>query len=287
MKQGYLKTALEAIGTVCILCAVFLFTGAQEQVQTVFSADVGEVEVPILMYHSVLKDQSKRGQYVVSPDMLAADLDYLADEGYETVTVRDLIAYTEGTGELPEKPVIITFDDGNFNNYVYAYPILKERGMCAMIAVIGSQTEFFSEAGTENANWSYLTTDRLFEMQDVFEIANHSWDLHDYGIRKGCARIEGEDEESYAKLLREDTEKTQDYLTDAGIEAPVCYAYPFGIYSEDSETVMRAMGFRCTLTCAEQINVITRDSECLYQLGRFNRTGELSTEAFMKERLGI
>lgn len=287
MKQGYIKAALGAIGTVCILCAVFLFFGSQEQGQNVSAMDEGMVAVPILMYHSVLKDPSKLGQYVVSPDMLAEDLDYLADEGYETVTVRDLIAYTEGTGDLPQKPIMITFDDGNFNNYVYAYSMLKERSMCAVISVIGSQTKFFSEAGTENANWSYLTSDRLFEMQDVFEIANHSWDLHNYGIRKGCAKIAGEDDESYVKLLRADTEKTQNYLLDAGIEEPVCYAYPFGIYSEDSEAVMKDMGFRCTLTCSEKINVITRDSACLYRLGRFNRTGELSTEGFMKERLGI
>ena len=111
---------------------------------------------------------------------------------------------------------MITFDDGYYNNYVYAYPLLQQRGMRAVVSIIGSQTALYTEDGTENAYWSHLRLDRLQEMQDVFEVQNHSWNLHEYGERRGCLRMRGEAEASYESLLREDTEQTQQLITEAG-----------------------------------------------------------------------
>ena len=138
------------------------------EAQTAYTDD--KVELPIIMYHSILRDTARAGDYVVSPDALASDLDYLKSNGYETVTISDLIRYVDGLADLPKKPVMITFDDGHFNNYLYAYPLLKERNMTAVISVIGSETEKFTNTGEENAYWSYLNINRLKEMSDVFEI---------------------------------------------------------------------------------------------------------------------
>lgn len=116
---------------------------------------------------------------------MAADLDALQEKGYTAVTVSDLLAYVQDGADLPEKPVMITFDDGYYNNYIYAYPLLKQRGMKAVVSIIGSQTALFTDNGEENAYWSHLRLDRLREMQDVFEVQNHSWNLHEYGERRG------------------------------------------------------------------------------------------------------
>ena len=66
----------------------------QDRVQSVFGAEKG-VQLPILMYHSILKDSARQGNYVLSPDVLAADLDALQQRGYETVTVSDLLAFVQ------------------------------------------------------------------------------------------------------------------------------------------------------------------------------------------------
>ena len=63
------------------------------------------VFVPIIMYHSLLADSSKAGQY--------SDLRYLLGQGYETIVMQDLIDYVYHGKDLPENPVIITFDDGS------------------------------------------------------------------------------------------------------------------------------------------------------------------------------
>ena len=84
--------------------------------------------------------------------------------------------------------------------------VAKEGKMKAVVSIIGSQTALFTDNGEENAYWSHLRAERLRETADVFEIQNHSWNLHEYGERRGCLRRSGEDEAHYAKLLHEDTE---------------------------------------------------------------------------------
>ena len=284
MKLGFRRTAIQAVCAVLVLClAVGLLR--QDRAQSVFGTEKG-VQLPILMYHSILKDSARQGKYVISPAVLAADLDALQQRGYETVTVSDLLAYVQDGAPLPEKPVMITFDDGYYNNYVYAYPLLQQRGMRAVVSIIGSQTALYTQEGTENAYWSHLRLDRLQEMQDVFEVQNHSWNLHEYGERRGCLRRRGEDADSYAALLREDAEQTQELLTEAGLPAPTCYTYPFGACSDESEVILQDMGFLCTLGCEERLNQITRDPACLYEMGRYNRGAGESTQSYLKRALG-
>lgn len=115
---------------------------------------------------------------------------------------------------------------------------------------------------------------------------NHSWNLHEYGERRGCLRRRGEDETSYEGFLQADTEQTQRLITEAGLPEPTCYTYPFGARSKESEAVLRRMGFLCTLGCEEKQNIITRDPESLYGLGRYNRAAGESTARYMKRALG-
>ena len=123
------------------------------------------VTVPILMYHSILK--SRKGEYIVSPDDLKNDLLWLKNHGYESSFVSDLIKYCEGTGDLPQKPVVITFDDGQFNNYYYAKPIFEELKFKATINIVGSYTEFSTSSGDfDNPNYSHLTWEEIKLLQE-------------------------------------------------------------------------------------------------------------------------
>ena len=162
MRLGFRHTAFQAVCTVLVLCFALGLLQRADTVQPVFGED--SVRVPILMYHSILKDSARQGKYVISPAVLAADLDALQAKGYTAITVSDLLAYVQDGADLPEKPVMITFDDGYSNNYIYAYPLLKQRGMKAVVSIIGSQTALFTDNGEENAYWSHLRLDRLREM---------------------------------------------------------------------------------------------------------------------------
>ena len=157
MRLGFRHTAFQAVCTVLVLCFALGLLERADTVQPVFGED--SVRVPILMYHSILRDSARQGKYVISPAVLAADLDALQEKGYTAVTVSDLLAYVQDGADLPEKPVMLTFDDGYYNNYIYAYPLLKQRGMKAVVSIIGSQTALFTDNGEENAYWSHLRLD--------------------------------------------------------------------------------------------------------------------------------
>lgn len=285
-QTGMRKLLCQMLATVMVLGGLFAWNVRRTDGAVSVLAQE-QVDLPVLMYHSILKDEARANDYVLSPTTLAADLDYLKQHGYETVTTGQLVDYVDGQGGLPEKPILITFDDGFYNNYLYAYPLLKERGMCAVISPIGDQTVMYTENGQENAYWSYLSMERLVEMQEsgVFEIGNHSYQMHANDTRKGCLKKRGEEEAAYEALLEADTRQAQTVLAEGGLTPPVCYTYPFGAYSAETEQVMKKMGFRCTLSCEERHNVITRDPECLYLLGRYNRPSGISTDAFFAKML--
>ena len=76
------------------------------------------------MYHHVLK---KGGFIASSAEDFASQMRFLAEAGYKTLTMSEFIAYKKGELAVPKKSVLVTFDDGWKDNYVYAYPILRER----------------------------------------------------------------------------------------------------------------------------------------------------------------
>ena len=111
---------------------------------------------PILEYHMV-KDDAKPDEvrYAVPPEEFAAQLDYLTQEGYTTITPQDYARARKGKQELPEKPVILSFDDGYEDNWRVVLPMLEERGMKAVFYVV---TNDIGQPG-------YMTWDNLFDLE--------------------------------------------------------------------------------------------------------------------------
>ena len=102
------------------------------------SASASGREVPILMYHSVGYNNRVQSQYLLSPEVFEQDLIWLRNAGYTAVFVSDLVAYAEGRGDLPEKPIVLTLDDGYLNNLIYVLPLLEKYQTKAVISVVGS-----------------------------------------------------------------------------------------------------------------------------------------------------
>lgn len=243
------------------------------------------VRVPIVMYHAIMN--SNPGKYVLPPEQLKRDLAYIKKMGYETVHMADLIRYVEEGAALPEKPIVITFDDGYYNNYAYAYPLLKEQGMKAVISVIGRWTDYYTEHDDPNKNYANISWPLLREMAQsgVFEIQNHSYDLHTNKTRQGTKKKRGESDEEYRSVLEEDIVKMQELIAEhIGVPATT-FTYPFGAVSNASLSILKDFGFTATLSCAEGVSTVTRDRDSLYLLKRCNRPYGKSSEDFFKKIL--
>lgn len=243
-----------------------------------------EVFLPIIMYHSILKDQNLQNDYTISPTLFENDLKYLTDNGYSTVTVDDLINYVYHGKDLPSKCIMLTFDDGYYNNYYYAYPLLKKYKCKAVISPITSMTEKFTQTEDISVTYGHISDSDIQEMVEsgYVEIQNHSYDMHTLTPRKGVSKKQSESLDDYKAAITDDITKAQNYLENVTGKKPSCFVYPFGAKSDSTEEIVRGLGFVCTLTCTEEPNVITRDKESLFELGRFRRDGKESMEGLLE-----
>lgn len=101
-------------------------------------------EVPVLMYHYIepkLNNHETGNKSIINLEDFEQNMKYLHDEGYRTITLDQLEQYVSGKISLPQKSIVITFDDGYHNNYTLAYPVLQKYNFHASLFVIGSKIQ--------------------------------------------------------------------------------------------------------------------------------------------------
>jgi peptidoglycan/xylan/chitin deacetylase (PgdA/CDA1 family) len=130
-------------------------------------------QVPILMYHYVSELPADADVYrldlTVEPEDFRAQLQYLADAGYHPITLTDLYLHLTQGYPLPEKPVVLTFDDGYRDAYEVVFPLLLEYGFTGTFFVLATPAHFEWE--------DYLTWAEMKEMADAgMEIQAHGRD---------------------------------------------------------------------------------------------------------------
>lgn len=270
------------------LLAAAAFTAASFAAFFTVSAAVTEesVKIPIVMYHSVLKDESRHGKYVISPAEFETDVVWLKQHGYTTILVSDLIAYTKGA-PLPEKPVLLTFDDGYYNNYLYAFEIAKKHRAKFVISPIGYYSDYYTETGETNGYYTHCLWSHLREMTDsgLVEVQNHSYNLHKGGV--GIKKRGGETAQQYRARLSEDLNQAQQRIETETGALPTTLVYPFGAVSRETPKIVKELGFACTLTCEEHVSAVSRDPESLYGLGRYLRVSGGSSQTFFEKKMGL
>lgn len=281
--------------TVAIIFALMLLLiagGAKRlavSVSASMQADGNELFLPVIMYHQLTDNPANAGPYVLTAKQFEADMRYIKSRGYTSVTTQQLIDYANHRSSLPEKPILITFDDGYESFIPYAQSVLKELDMYAVVSIIGSVAQTYTDTVDHNIRYSHLSWEGIHQLsQDPHvEIGNHTYNLHslDRG-RRGCRINSGEEVGAYKAMLTADLTKTQDLLAKYTGAPAKTFAYPFGARCSQSEEVLRSMGFQVVLTCAEKVNRITNQStDWLYNLGRFNRPSGKTSEQFFQKIL--
>ena len=181
--------------------------------------------------------------------------------------------------------MLITFDDGHYNNLYYAVPILKKHGFTAVINVVGAYSEYTTTSGdSKNPNYSHITWDEMADAakDGVIYFGNHSFGMHKFKPRYGIAQKPCESDDEYVKIFTADTMKLHDKIKEyAGYDTAV-YAYPFGKYSALAKDTLKKLGYKITLTCNEGVTSARfGDPDSVIYMRRINREGSYSTEEFI------
>lgn len=194
--------------------------------------------VLILEYHSIntsFDEDSK--PYTLDPADFDAQLTYLQNEGYHAITMLDFEKAMKSKETLPDKPLIITFDDGYEDNYTIALPILEKHKMRAELYVITNAID------TEG----YLNWQELGDMQNRgIEIGCHSADHLPLPTLSKAEQIE---QIQTAKI----------YLERYGIRNVFSFSYPNGLYDAETGELLRACNYLTAVTGDSGYNTFATD----------------------------
>lgn len=212
--------------------------------------------IPVLMYHSIAVEASDRfRRFVVRPDEFAAHMDYLDAGGYHPLTAAELVAAGDWN-RLPERPVILTFDDAYADFYSAALPVLQQHDFRATLyvptAYVGATLSFL--ASVDEGNRAALTWDALREIAgEGVEIAAHS---HTHPQMDRISSAIARDEVHRSRCLLEDN---------LGFEI-TGFAYPFGYWNRSVRAAVAAEGFHYAFAVDELITTLRHDSFTLPRL---------------------
>lgn len=202
--------------------------------------------IPVLEYHMVNELDGEEGwEYNVPPEAFRQQLDYLQEQGYTTITMLEYMKARKGKLDLPEKPIILTFDDGYEDNYTTMLPILEEYGMKAMVYMVTNKI----------GKPDYLTWNELRDMQErSIEIGSHT------ANHQPLTRLDAEkqaEEVKLSKLLMEWN----------GIRTVFSFSYPNGAYSAEMPDMLRENEYLTAVTGDAGLNTFETDP---YLMQRIN-----------------
>jgi len=242
-----------------------------------FSEDSDE-RIPVLMYHSIKSDElyallPSANPMIISESAFREQMRYLYENNFTPLTSAQLMDFLFYFGELPENPVVLTFDDGYLDNYLFAAPIMREFGMSGMMFLITAEipesTPQMVIYPTPLMSWN-----ELLAVTDVFELGSHTHDMHRFV--GGSAILETASEAEIRADLRRSFEEPLTLLTG--------FVYPYGRYSNAAIAALQAEGVRFAFTTRE---AYVRRSSNPMLLPRFGVYPDTTIEEFSRIVRGL
>lgn len=221
---------------------------------------LARTEVPVLCYHHIREfkagDSENMKSYSVTPAAFAAQMKMLADSGYHTVLPDELYNYLAFGAPLPEKPVMLTFDDTDLEQYVLGATEMKKHGFKGvffiMTIAIGKPR--------------YMSKEQIKELaDDGHSVDCHTWDHH------MVTKYTGDDWD--IQLV-----KSRKTITDITGKPVEYFAYPFGLWNQAAIPEIKKRDYKLAFILSTK-----RDStQPLYTVRRMIVPGTWSTTGMMK-----
>jgi peptidoglycan/xylan/chitin deacetylase (PgdA/CDA1 family) len=201
------------------------------------SVILGRKEVPILCYHQIRDwkptDSKVSKDYIMPPADLKAELKMLADSGYHTILPDQLYAWLTKGEALPSKPIMLTFDDTDEDQYTVAFPEMKKYGFKGV---------FFIMTVSLGRLPHYMSKEQVKELYQAGNvIGSHTWDHHN--VRK----YQGKD----WTIQIEKPTKQLETITGTPIRY---FAFPFGLWNREALPELRKRGFIAAFQLADKMD---------------------------------
>ncbi|KGF71456.1 polysaccharide deacetylase [Neosynechococcus sphagnicola sy1] len=212
-----------------------------------------QAKVPVLMYHDILPE--KQVFFDVTPSEFEHHLALIHAQGLTPISLDQLVTHLQTGLPLPEKPILLTFDDGYGGHYQYVYPLLKKYGYPGVFSIYTAKVG--KHLGRSSLTWEQL---REMAADPLVTIASHSL-THPPDLRAL----------SDAQLQQEITESKQVLEAELGI--PIRYfTYPAGFYDQRVSKLVTDAGYRAALTMDDLHEGFAGESESLLAIKRFGQS---------------
>ncbi|MFZ2891343.1 poly-beta-1,6-N-acetyl-D-glucosamine N-deacetylase PgaB [Sulfuricurvum sp.] len=245
-----------------------------DELSNLCSRDKNVNEFTVLSYHEISdKSETLDSTYAVTPSHFEEQVHWLIDNGYQFISINDILKYRKYKKSLPSKAVLMTFDDGYQSVYTNAYPLIKKYKIPVVIALVGSwmeAKEIVDFDGHKIPRNKFLSHKEIREMarSGLVEYASHSYSSHKgiQGNPQGNmqpAMITREwlndaqmyeDEKRYQQRIYNDLLKNNRFIQEYTGQKPRVMVWPYGYYNKETRTIAERLGMSIGLTLDDGSN---------------------------------
>lgn len=187
--------------------------------------------VAVLMYHRVSDKAGRKEKLRVSLDRFNRQMHYLYKHGYRTIPAVDLVRFCRGEMALPKKAIVISFDDGYKDNYLYAFPILRKYNLSAIIFLVSDYI------GSTN-RWDEHPEDALLSWGEILEMLKGGIEFGSHGRTHPNLLHLSEEE------IRSEMQESRVALEEGLKRQVKLFAYPFGKFDPGDKNIVKACGYQ-------------------------------------------
>jgi biofilm PGA synthesis lipoprotein PgaB len=261
------EVAILMLKRLVIVSIILILVVAHSIVSAAMKQKQGEFIV--LCYHAVPSKDLPGDSFSVPQKRFIEQMEYLRTHGYNPVSFDDIVKAHEGTKELPEKAVLLTFDDGYISYYNFIVPVLEELGYPSVLAIVGKFMEYSSPEGLPEP---LMTWEQIKEVSThrLVEVVSHSYDMHkavQYNPQGNVAAAASvlkfdpskkvyESEEEYRVRLDADFIAQRNLFKEKLDIKPRALVWPYGRFNQISVEVAKQNGIMSTFTLKEGFSSI-------------------------------
>lgn len=246
----------------------------------------------VLSFHDIVLEKTANSEIDdVTADNLINYFSWLKANGYNVISMQDILTAKKTGQPLPEKSIVLTFDDGYKSFYTHVMPLLKAFQYPATLAIVGSWLEIPQNGTVLYADKlvprsKFLSIKELKEVSrsSLVEIASHTYDLH-HGIlgnaqgntmpalttfEYNAITNQYESEESYLNRIKSDLVKNNAWIKKHTGISPRIIVWPYGRYNQVAQTMAKDLGMEVAITLDDDENLDHQSVDSIHRIYLIN-----------------